>query len=931
MHVAHVNVRSLIANFDPFQYHLMNTGYDIVSVTETWLCAGADDGAVGVANYNFFGQSRPSRRGGGVGLYIKKNIRCEILSSASLDCIEQLWAKIIFPNQIVIMGIIYRPPNSDLTQFFNLLEDSLSNIYSEFDNIICVGDFNINMLNLNTVTGSRLESVFSTFNMEQLIKEPTRVALNSVTLLDLIFTNMKGITDVGVVDSNTADHFLVYMRVNMDLPVSESSNFSYRSLKNINFNEFQMDLERLPFNNILYLHDIDEKLNYFNSCILSLFNKHAPVKQFCGNKKYKYAPWITENIKLLQRLRNKALKKYKQTKLPTHYDYYKQLRNYTTAAIRSEKKAYLRMKFQNCSPKEKWKELKRLNLSINKRKLLPDHLSDANKINNFFINSANNHLSPKPELLDFYNNHSMDNINERFNFVLCTENEILNVLKNIKTKATGSDEINITLIYLCCPYIVPYVTHIVNECILTSYFPTLWKQAQVIPLPKISNPTKLGHLRSISILPTLSKVLERVMNTQILNFLNINQILPVKQSGFRPGYSCESALCDITDDILKATNDGKVSVLVLLDFSKAFDMLNHKILLAILNYIGFSENACHFLSSFLTGRSQQVVCNQRCSSLLDVRLGVPQGSILGPLLYTVFTFNFFRSLQYCDCHFYADDTQIYYSFYEHELNTAEERIVTDLTNFYNAASDHLLNLNPSKSSVVLFGNENQVAFIKHNMIIKLNNVPLTYSDSSKSLGLIIDSKLRFKEHVTAKLRIAYCNLKLIYGNRYYLSQETRKLLCDSLVLSQFSHCSAVYVPCLDAVDRYRIQKVQNSCLRLIYGVKRRNRISPYLVMSGWLNMFNRFKLRSNTFYFKIIKFKSPTYLYKKITFRTDVHHLTLRRKHYLTIPQHRKEIFKRSFSYNIASCINNLENFNIHHSIMLFKNNLRKRLHRSQR
>ncbi|XP_060516220.1 uncharacterized protein LOC132695780 [Cylas formicarius] len=317
------------------------------------------------------------------------------------------------------------------------------------------------MLNLNTNLGTRLTSVFSTFNMDQYIQEPTRIALHSMSLLDLIFTNVKNLSDVGVVDNNIADHFLTYIKFSLDLPDNEP--------------EFKRDLLDLLLNNLLYFCDIEEKLNLLNTCILELFNKDAPLKRFRKNKNYNYAPWITENIKLLQKLRNKALKKFKLTKLTAHYEHYKQLRNYTNSAIRSEKKAYLRTKFCHGNAKEKWNELRKLNVKCN-RGTLPSHLDNVDQINIFFINSVENNKSPNQELLNFYYNNRLNDRTDHFDFVLSTEDEILNILKNIKSKAAGHDDINTSLILLCCPYIAPYITHIINECILNSYFPSTWKR-----------------------------------------------------------------------------------------------------------------------------------------------------------------------------------------------------------------------------------------------------------------------------------------------------------------------------------------------------------------------------------------------------------------------------------------------------------------------
>ena len=318
------------------------------------------------------------------------------------------------------------------------------------------------------------------------------------------------------------------------------------------------------------------------------------------------------------------------------------------------------------------------------------------------------------------------------------------------------------------------------------------------------------------------------------------------------------------------------------------------------------------------------------SAYISICAGVPQGSILGPLICTIFTFNFCNCLQRCNFHFYADDSQLYFSFTAEKLSQAQDVINSDLSRFYRIATDHLLKLNPSKSSVIIFGNQTQIEVVKNNIEIKLNNATLPFVDSCKSLGLILDSRLRFKDHVKSKLRVAYGLLKLIFGQRHYLSVDSRKMLSNALVLSQFNHCSAVYYPCLDSSDRCRIQKVQNACLRMIYGVRRRDHITPYLKESKWLHMFNRFKLHMSYFYFKIIRNKLPVYLYVKASLRSNIHSRNMRRRGLLTVPRHRKELFKRSFSYNIATLLNssNVVDWNI--SNLSFKHLVKQHLLRQQ-
>lgn len=927
--ISHTNVRSLSANFADFKQYITDYNHDIAGVTETWLRPDFDAATVTIDGFNLIREDRVVRRGGGVGIYIKNSIKFKIVSSGCLDFVEYIWVELILNSKNILLGVLYRPPRSNLESFFDYFEESLSNFYTTYDNIICCGDFNINLLNINRNNAKQLEDIADIFNLTQYIQEPTRMADGSYSLLDLLYCNMPDVLSAGVADYQLSDHFPIFIKIPLVDESPPPVSFKYRPLKNINYDRFQADLESWPWENIFYLPGIEEKVNFLSLSILQLFDIHAPLK-ICKKRNKKYAPWLTDNVKLLQRLRNQALRRFKNTRQAEHYSYYKQLRNYTTAAIRAEKKAYLRQKFLNSSTKEKWSELKKLDIIKNKNNVIPGHLSNPNEINNFFINSVSSGQTPNPNLLDFYQHNVKPGILNQLEFNLVTEDDILKIIMNLKSKAFGSDALNITLIQLCCPYIIPFITHVINKCIETSYYPDSWKNANVLPLPKISQPTEFSHLRSISILPTFSKILEKILDGQIRSFLDRFNILPLKQSGFRPGFGCETAMSDVVDDVLKACDDGKISALILLDFTKAFDMLNHSILLSVLHYTGFGDRAIKLIKSFLTHRTQRVVIAECFSDSLSVTTGVPQGSILGPLLYTIYTGKFHETLNYCNYHLYADDTQIYCSFDTSDLNSVNTNINLDLKNIIETSKDHQLKINPSKSSITLFGNETLRNTVQNSLNIAINNVAIPYKSVSKSLGLLVDSDLRFREHIKLKVRKAYCTLKLIYNHRYSLTSDIKKMLCDTLVLSHFNHCDVVYGPCIDSAGSRRIQRMQNSCLRLIYGVRRTQRISHFLSNAGWLNMHNRRRLHFASFCLKILKFKAPSYLFSKIVFRNDIHSLNLRRNNIINIPRHRKEIFKRSFSYNFASCVNSLDARDVECSASVFKSKYKNRLFLSQ-
>lgn len=297
-------------------------------------------------------------------------------------------------------------------------------------------------------------------------------------------------------------------------------------------------------------------------------------------------------------------------------------------------------------------------------------------------------------------------------------------------------------------------------------------------------------------------------------------MLPLTQSGFRPGHSCCGALLNVTDDIITACDNGCLTVLVLLDYSKAFDTINHEILLSILKYLGLDNNSTLFFKNYLSNRKQRVVINHDVSNALEVRMGVPQGSILGPLLYIVYTSQLHRQIRNCKIQCYADDTQIYCSFPPSQVDENCEGINEDLSRIYEVSREHSLYLNPTKSVVMVFGGKRDREHVKNLINIEINDLALEKRDQVKNLGVMLDVNFRFKNHISNCVRKAYCKLKLLYSSRHLLNTKLKILLCDTLVLSQFNYCDVLYGPCLDQVEKQRIQKVQNSCLRFIYGIRR---------------------------------------------------------------------------------------------------------------
>lgn len=899
---AHLNARSLMAHIVLFRDLIIRKKYPIVAVSETWLCSNIHNDVVCLENYKVYRQDR-NGRGGGVMLYVSNVLESKLIVMPQSET-EQLWIEICHENKTFAVGVIYRPPNFLVNSFFSNFEDALNLLIPKYDHILCGGDFNIDYFQIESSANKCLHNILYTYELTQIIDKPTRITDSSSTLLDYIICskNLK-IISTNVCDiSEISDHQLISCILDHNKIQVKPFMYTFRDLKNLNHDNLLNDFCNIPTGSVYQSDNINDKITVLNNLILDLFDRHAPVKTVLISRKK--SPWLTDTIKQMIKLRNNAQLRYKKSKLPAHWDYYKQLRNETNSAIAREKKAYLEYTIRSKNNKTLWRELKLLNVykgkSINQ---IPVTIGDANTINTHFINSSKSDFTVSDETVEFYDQHIRNNTNI-FTFKMVTEQQINQVLRSIRSVAVGVDGIGLGLLLYLCPNILPLLTHIVNYCFENDVYPSLWKFAKIIPLPKTNNVSDITDLRPISILPTMSKIIEIIMNQQIREHVTLHNILPLNQSGFRKGYSTTSALLQVVDDIVRSSDNNEATILVLLDYSKAFDRIDHRLLLAILHYFGFCPKSLKLMNQYITDRYQKVTVNGENSDMLPVGQGVPQGSILGPLMFTLYTAEFQNVLKNCKSHFYADDTQLYYSFKEVDTEFSCRLINQDIMSLINISNSFCLSINATKSKVMLFGRKKTRRRCMERVNIRINDRQLELTNVSKNLGLYIDSSLKFTEHTNHIIKKSFSNLKLIYTSKDMLTKKTKAMLCEALVLSHINYASVVFYPFLRQTDVQRLQRLQNSCVRLVCGIRKYDPISSHLKEIAWLNIKNRNVLHSCCFFHNILLTKSPPYLYNKITFRTDVHNLNIRRKSTITIPKHKTAEFCFGFSYRIASLYN---------------------------
>lgn len=894
-----MNIRSLNNCFDSFRNIVLENQFSIIGVSETWLQPDFPSKYVCIPNYNLIRADRDGR-GGGVACYLKATYKFKIFySSTSDNTLEQIWLIVNFNKQRVALGTIYRPPSANIVVCLSELSDVLERVYLEANLVLIMGDININLLNANSPDSAKFNSLLYNFNLCQIIKTPTRITANTESLIDVIcLSNDVVVRKCDTLDLlNITDHMLVFCELYIENGEVCSDLITYRNYKNFDTNSFAIDATyNVPWENIYELHDINSKVEFLNNSIMSLFDRHAPV--YTTTKKRKHHQYITYNIKLMIKSKNKAHKKYLQTRTVTDREYYVTLRNYVNEAIKREKVAYMQFVLNKNKNDQRrvWRNLSDWGIdtkSSSQVNSLPIDLRKPEELNTYFLNVAGQ-STINNDLFSFYNNNFV-NRDIQFNFEEINNEQILNALKSIKSQAYGVDNINIKMISLVMPYCVEIIKHIFNESLQRGIFPDLWKSANVIPTPKILTPTSFNDLRPICILPTFSKLLEKIISFQIKDYLEMNNILPDIQSGFRQKHGTQTALLKVVNDITTALDKSLPSILVLLDQSKAFDLVNFDLLLSKLKYIGFDNRALNWFSSYITTRTQRVLIEGNiCSSVRETSSGVPQGSILGPILFSIFTLDLPTVLLHCQMHLYADDIELYMSVSNIERDI--ESFNNDLRNIAKYSEDHGLRINPNKTLALCIGPERHSNNITREYKLNIKGSDINWVTSARNLGVIFDNQLSFEEHVNNIFKTSFFKLKSLYKFKYQLSQEVKLKLVKTLIYPHVEYCCSVYYSFLTQQNQLKLQRIQNACMRFVCCIPYREHITPYLLGLNQSNIKNRVHYLITIFLYKLLKTKTPRYLYNLITKRSDIHNVNLRANTF-TIPQHSKNKFEGSFSY----------------------------------
>ena len=870
VNILHLNIRSCNKNMDEFLSFLeaVKMKFSIIVLSETWLKDAIND--INIPGYVCYHSTRMgNRRGGGVTILINNHVDSEAIPRFFInnDVCDCAGVKATFGKEILNVIGVYRPPRSGdgaqtLDRFNSLFPDLLNSLKPQERNII-VGDFNVDLLNDEPSNSeANFKEIFSSLFYLPLINVPTRETTDSKTCIDNIFVNKLDPTYSGSISCNISDHHAIFSTIPVNnYSENENIEFTFRNHSSQNILNFRRELEKkLRFFNLYDSFSIDERFKIFMNTILKSYQNNCPIMKKTISRKRLKSPWINNSLKNCIDEKHRLLKLTKSN--PLLCEQFNIFCINLKKIIQSAKKAYYCNKFENLSSdiKATWKVINSLIKPIKSRNSLKldidgvvtdDPVILTKSINDHFVSIAPSLASNIPTVNSdpiSYMNHNQHS----FVYLPCTDEEITKIIRNLKNKKGSLEEIPVSILKMITDLISPILSELFNKSVDSCTFPELLKIAKIIPIFKSGSKTDMNNYRPISLLPTISKIFEKLIHKRVSSFLKKFDLLYPDQYGFQSKKSTTDAILKFTDQCHDALNSRRSLISVYIDFSKAFDTVDHEILLKKLEKYGFRGCILGWFKSYLSGRKQYVELEGIKSTLQPIACGVPQGSVLGPLLFLVYINDMHRS-----CHLniinFADDSTAYMT--HDDINTAIPLINLELEKLDEWVCANKLSLNTSKTAYTIFSNK------------RLNNIPgviirnteIVACQKQKFLGIILDNKLSFNDHINKTANKVKSANGILWKLSHYVPPEVLKKIYYTLVYPFLIYGVEIWGK--------SSQTALNRLSRLVQTAQKRTRIQNGLTQhaKNYLSVDQIHRYYSLVRIYKYYKLRSSVYFYDKFS------------------------------------------------------------------
>jgi len=884
----------------------------------------------GYYNPHEFRRDRPYNSGGGLLVYIRKGIPCKRLRKFEHPDIEAIIVEIQIGSRKWCVISIYRSEDVTPGIFIEKLSKSVDQILDSYENLIILGDININSFDKSASKFRHLGTFCDTYGMTNLVKEPTCFQSETPTSIDVILTNKPRsfMHTKSIVNGLSDFHSLIMTMLKAQVSKLDPVQINYRNFKDFDEIAFKLELSQS-----LNAIDFDQDTNDYNK-FLAIFQgsleRHAPMKSktLRGND----APFMTNalrrEIKHRSRLRNIARKENTGEAKRAYCSQRNKCTKLRRASIKSYFKRGLSM---GRNSKSYWKTispfLTNKGTHGNEDYILEENnvlVRDPNSIGDIFIEYYTNIVEhatgippvniPSPEngdlidtILSHYESHpsilsiqNMD-LNSTFKLPLANEKDIENIIKNLDTsKAMGIDNIPARLVKQSADVIYRPLTKILNKSIEKDNFPDPMQIGKITPVYKSGKEnSRLNKkdYRPVSVLTVFSKIFERYILNQMLE--HVNTILSDKISAYRKGYSSQHVLLKLTEEWRKHLDRNQIVGAVLMDLSKAFDCIPHDLLIAKLSAYGFDKNTLKFFLSYLKGRKQSVNIKGKLSSFMDVLAGVPQGSILGPVIFNIFINDMQNIFDKCCLNNYADDNTLdTHASTVPELVDSLEKDSQKAINWFK--SNHMI-ANPDKfKAIIITKNGSDTSGIE----LKINDDIIHTQKEVMLVGVTLDNKLSLAPHISTICKRAANQLNSIKRLNKHFDAETKKHFVRTYVLSHFNYCPLVWHFCGNG-SIHKMEKIQERALRFVFN-DYTSEYKDMLQRNGESTLYlKRVRIMAQEVY-KAINNQSPKYVKELLSERNSRY--SNRRPLDLYIPRVNQEKFGyKSYTFEAPSVWNSLD------------------------
>ena len=901
--VCHANVRSIkgLNRFDNLKCELAHN-FDVITLSETWLSKYDKSCDYDIDGYQQFRRDRADGETGygGIMAYVMNNIPCKRRVDLESPYIEGMWLEISLPSFKLFTFVVYRAGNSTNSDYWKIFQENIDNVRSLLNpKILITGDLNADP---GTRQGKNLENFTDVNSLTQHVLEPTRITLNSSSLLDVFLTNFPSLVKEVKVYApiGSSDHCMISLKIDMKRKKKKAYIRRMWEFKKANFELYRDKIRDTDWEECFNKYDIDEICKSVNENILSAANEAIPNRMVTVRPNDK--PWFTGNLRRLLRKKHRLFKRFKSKRDTISWESFSNIRNEYKDEIELAKKVYNDTRYSQLADegirngKKWWTLLKQVYNGNDKSESIPPLQTDNNIItddeekaeifNQFFkkaseIDESNATI---PDTILINTNPTLSSIN-------VTYNDVKDQIETLKTnKAYGHDLLSPLFYKEAGDTLISVLQRLFNMSLSTGVFPATWKKANIIPLHKKGCSSDVKNYRPVSLLCVGAKIFERIVFKYMYNFMKENFVINDFQSGFQSGRSTVTQLVELYHQFCNAIDQKKEVRVVFLDIKKAFDKVWHRGLIHKLRLCGINGNLLKWLESYLRDREQRVVINGQHSEWDKTGAGVPQGSVLGPLLFLIYINDITSVINFSNIRLFADDTCLFIEVDNRE--DALEKIESDLSCIETWAKNWLIHFAPDKTKTMTISFKKDA---NKNSAIHFMGHEIEEVIAHKYLGLWFTKNLSWNPHISNVEVQARKKLNMILPLKFKLDRKTLELLFNVFVSSSMYYGVEVWGGSYDS-HLLKLEQIVVDGMRLVTGATQRSNISKLYDDTGWQSVQDHRDYAMLLLMFKMKNGLVPNYLINLMPKENrDVVKRNLRSNTNLRLPLAKSELVRRSF------------------------------------